>query len=40
MDKLRDMRKGEREMGVSMRRDMQGVGFVRTCATLVNDVIE
>lgn len=40
MDKLRDVVKGERDMGFSMSRDMQGVGFIRPCATLINDVIK
>lgn len=31
MDKLRDMIKGEREIGISRSRDMKGVGFIRTC---------
>lgn len=40
MDKLRDVVKGERDMGFFMSRDMQGVGFIRPCATLINDVIK
>lgn len=34
MGELRDMMKGEREMGSSVSRDMQGVGLNRTRATI------
>lgn len=34
MGKLRDMVKGEREMGPSVSRDVQGVGLGRTRATI------
>lgn len=39
-DKLRDVIKGERDTGFSMSRDMPGVGFIRPCATLINDVVK